>query len=265
MVQRFMRGLLVVGLILAGSSANAYAGLLDDITDWFDECNLGETLGIALDGIAPGGGTFIGNQVAYGECSGEVDLAEFWLPAQSGSLRWAAGSTATSGKLMVDLQRQYGFDTNDNPETIEWTTRKGDMWRWKKQDKSEYFKAKYALSSKIATSGKTTLTMGMTGTAMADTGSMTPASYSASATAPTDYVNLVDIGKELYAMNRYAEWPGDGTVKIRYITKKIRGKSFVKNSSGNQATVTVELGKVVTRAVPKNGKLHQHIVFRPAA
>jgi len=263
MVQRFMRGLIVVGLVFAGSTVNAYADLFD-ISDWFDECQLGKLLNIGMDTFVPDKGPLVGNQVEFGECSGEVDMAKFTMPEKSGSVRWAAGSTATSGKLMVDLQRRYAFDTNDNPDTIEFWTGKGDLWRWKKADKSEYFKAYYTLSSRIGTSNNiTSLTIGMGGTAVAGTGSMTPASYSGLGIAPAGYTTLVNIHLEGYDENRYADWPGDGTVKIRYISKKIRGKSVVKDSSGQKSTVTVELGKVFTRSVPKNGKLHQHIVFRP--
>ena len=262
-MKKWILGIFVVSLaVVAPRTASA------NFADWFDECAIGKRVSLLIDGIVVGFGPAIGFAASgnsldvsgLADCEGDPELLD--VQFKEVRPRWVSGgTTSTSGKLIVDLQRRYTFDTDRNgvPDV---TTGYGDIWRWKKKSTGEYYKARYTLSSNNKAG---LLEMKMTGTVLPNTGSQTPASYTApSVAAPAGYVYLKDVQIGTDSASRYASWiPVNGVnIRIWFKEKKVSARSVMKNAAGSTSTVKVAMGTVLARSVPKGGGFYQHIVYR---
>ncbi len=274
----------LVGCVLSlGAPGKAHAFDLpglpdpDDIADWFDECNLGKIFGLPTDGkVKLGGADFdvIGNSMEFGECSGEIELQDFWLPEDL--VAWMPTpdklnppGTYTSGKLVLNIKRRYQFKLGDAGA---WLTGPGGLLRWKKNSKSEYYKGRHYLVADI-TSGKIAVTLAAK--EAPNTSSMT---YSPQKRLIKDSANTViemgvlatgsapiiigvvieNVVLDGYNVRRY----NPPYAAVPYVVKDVRGKAIARNSAGQRVTINVELNKLVTRSVPAHNKLHQHMIHR---
>lgn len=262
----------VMGLIF-GSASQASADFWDDMdpSEWYDECALGKALNVEADGLW--GADFIGTGDvigAAGDCNQDtLSMRDFNLREKPGTFRWNAGGTMTNGKLSVDMQRRYGFDSDGNG-AVDWYTQYGDTWRWKNRNKGEYFKGRYVLSGKItvrtSAASNPYISSWMDGTALANTGSQTPASgHTANAVSPTGYVYLTDVKMTRNNVRVFAidtQYNGNA-IRIWHVREAVQGQNTVRNSAWNAKNVTLSLGEVWAKSVPKSGSRYQHIVYRP--
>lgn len=263
-IKKWILGIFVVSLaVVAPREASA------NFADWFSECALGKRLSLAIDIIVVGAGPAIGFAASgnsldvsgLADCDGDPQLLD--VQFREVRPRWSSGgSTSTSGKLVVDMQRRYTFDTDNNgvPNVV---TGYGDIWRWKKTSTGEYYKARYTLSSDNKNGS---LTMAMAGSALANTGSQTPASHTApGVVSPTGYVYLQRVYLGTDSKSRYAPWiavPNSPSILVWFVEKKVSARSVMKNAAGSVTTVKVAMGTVLARSVPKDGDFTQHIVYR---
>ena len=253
-MKTWLGSLLMLGLLL-GPAGSASA----DLSDWFSECTLGTTFNAFFDGSLFGVPFIgIGNEVRAGDCGEQQpDLHDFHFRQRPGSLHWGAGLVTTSGKLSADLQRQYGFDTDNNGLADTWSAW-GNVWRWRKQSANEYYKATYLLGSEQIVSGK--LSMSLTPGQLP--GSQSSPRGRVGVWMPAGYTYLYDISHRSTPPFVYAIWV-NGKM-IRFVSKRIYAQSFVADPSWRYTTVVeANLGKIIAKSVPANGKYYQHIVFRP--
>ena len=236
-----------------------------DITDsdplnWFDECNFGKLFGLPEDGVSQDGVKWIGTTVGGGDCDiDQLRMVDFQIDPINP--RWVPGSTLTDGKLIVDIRRRYGFDTNGNNMADNWTGH-GTYWRYKSKTTGTYFKGRQSVGSRIKSAA---LYMQNTESAIPNTGSQIPPSLTtATVSTPQGYYNLYDVrfSGNLTGNSPYSTVGSNGA-RTWYAGRNVTSRSVLLNANSKTKTITFVAGQVWAKSTPGNNKRYQHIVYAP--
>jgi hypothetical protein len=197
-----------------------------------------------------------------GDCAGAPKVKDFNIGRIGTTERWIGDAARTSGMMVVDLDKRFGFDTDTDDAAEVWTTW-GRVFRWRAKSRAEYYVAKYELRAPVDNSSGYRIAMTVRGVAVPNTGSQVPKTYSAPWQSILD--NRYKIRTLRFAGRHtwnspYGIWK-DGML-FSFASKKFIGKAKLVNPAGTVLWRKYKMGKFTSKSFKANGKYHNHLVYR---